>query len=127
MMVRRDNGSAVSGKWVEIPVKRGDRIGKRFWDFGGGSGEIEIIFSVPGYGRVEVSDVTGARYSGSGRFMVPVRVPVEADGEGWSRLRVESVPAEGAVVMDLCRDYGRSEINGERQHGEIVGKIEFSP
>lgn len=127
MTVRRDNGSAVSGTWVEIPVKRGDEIGKRFYGFEGGSGELEIMFSVPGYGRVEVSDRSGGRWSDSGRFMVPVRVPVEADAAGWSRLRVESIPEGGAVVMDLCRDYGRTEINGERQRGEIVGKMQISP
>ncbi|MDD4816388.1 MAG: hypothetical protein PHI85_00270 [Victivallaceae bacterium] len=114
--VIRDNGPFSFGGWSELKVKSGDRLVKRLAGCDGVGGVVTLNV-VPNGGRrlpLSVALADGAVYSGVDKLTFPV-----ADC-GKIEIKVVANPGGSGLIVDLHRDYGRTEVNGRPSAGELV-------
>jgi hypothetical protein len=116
-----DNGPFTCGAWMPAPLKEGTKLQKRF-AVGNKNGKVKwqlfseggsFVFSVNGKEMTQ-------ELPGDGK-----NIFVEFEAPSHFEIEVISAPANTFAVYDARRDYGRSELNGEKVSGEWVMRFSF--
>ena len=112
----RDNGPFSFGGWRELKVRPGDRIVKRLAVPGktGGMATLNVAPSDRRRLPLSIELPNGKIYSGIEKVTFPV------SDCGNIEFKVVGNPGNSALVIDLHRDYGRTELNGRPAAGELV-------
>ena len=114
-----DHGPQTFGGWNGIAVKPGMKLEKRFGGVKPGDGVMRIkVFALqPG---TFLTTVGAARLKEGEN---DVDLIAFGDLGGWFPVEVLDAPPGTALAVDLQRDYGRTRINGEKAHGELVVRL----